>query len=328
MKIIYTFFLTVLLFAHTLIGQTVTNGVSVLNVQKGTETATDVEFTFTLTMTPAVTNFYSANFRIDFTDLTNPTQVNVAGPTNYTTSITTGGGLVLNCVFDAGAYQTVSTVTWTVNFTKTAANTTCLTIVNTTNEVLDSDSNEYPAAITNNCNIVLPVQLTQFQGQNHGNSHILTWQTASEKDNAGFYIEQSNDGKAFKTIGFVKGFGSTSDKQTYTFTNRLSPLSIAYYRLRQESTVRQITYSKTIAVVTDDKKPKKTLSIYPNPANSVIDIDYSANLKSLSVYNLQGKKLMQMAERQADISLLKAGIYILEAVDTEGVVSTTKFVKN
>ena len=328
MKVIYTFFLTVFLFAHTLIGQTITNGVSVLDVQKGTVTSTNVEFTFTLTMTPAVTDFYSANFQINFTNLTNPTQVSVSGPANYTTNVTTGGGLVLNTIYETGAYQTVSTVSWTVNFTKTVANTTCLTITSTTNEVLDKDGNEYPATISNNCNIVLPVELTQFQGQNQGNSHVLSWQTASEKDNAGFYIEQSTDGKVFKNIGFVKGFGTTTDKQTYAFTNRTPPLSIVYYRLRQESTNRQIMYSKTIAVVTDSKTTKKNLSAYPNPADRTVGIDYSTNLKSLSIYNLQGKKLMETTDRQADISLLKAGIYILEAVDTEGVVSSTKFVKN
>jgi Secretion system C-terminal sorting domain len=328
MKVIHTFFLTVFLFAHTLISQAVTNGVSVLNVQKGTETATNVEFTFTLTMTPAVTNFFSANFQINFTNLTDPTQVSVAGPTNYTTNVTTGGGLVLNTVHESGAFQTVASVSWVVSFTKTTAMTTCLTIVSTTNEVLDSDGNEYPATVTNNCGIVLPVELTQFQAQNQGNNHVLSWQTASEKDNEGFYIEQSTDGKVFKTIGFVKGFGTTTDKQTYTFTNRTAPLSITYYRLRQESTNRQIMYSKISAIETDRKLPKKIISAYPNPADAMVGIGYSTNLKSLAVYNLQGKKLTETTNQQADIALLKAGIYILEAVDTEGVVLSTKFVKN
>lgn len=328
MKVIHTFFLTVFLFAHTLISQTVTNGVSVLNVQKGTETPINVEFTFTLTMTPAVTNFFSANFQINFTNLTDPTQVSVAGPTNYTTNVTTGGGLVLNTVHESGAFQTVASVSWVVSFTKTTAMTTCLTIVSTTNEVLDSDGNEYPATVTNNCGIVLPVELTQFQAQNQGNNHVLSWQTASEKDNEGFYIEQSTDGKVFKTIGFVKGFGTTTDKQTYTFTNRTAPLSITYYRLRQESTNRQIMYSKISAIETDRKLPKKIISAYPNPADATVGIGYSTNLKSLAVYNLQGKKLTETTNQQADIALLKAGIYILEAVDTEGVVLSTKFVKN
>lgn len=182
MKFTYTFFLSIFLFAHTLIGQAVTNGVSVLNVQKGTETPTNVEFTFTLTMTPSVVNFYSANFQINFTNLTSPTQVSVSGPANYTTNTTTGGGLVLNTVYESGSYQTISTVSWTVGFTKTVANTTCLTIVSSTNEVLDSDGNEYPATITNNCGIVLAAELTQFQGKNQGNNHILTWQTHSVKN--------------------------------------------------------------------------------------------------------------------------------------------------
>jgi Secretion system C-terminal sorting domain len=328
MKVIYTSFLTVFLFAHTLIGQTVTNGVSVLNVQKGAITATNVEFTFTLTMTPAVTNFYSANFQINFTNLTNPTQVSVMGPSGYTTNITTGGGLVLNTVYDNGPLQNVSTVTWVVNFTKTATNTTCLTIVSSTNEVLDNNGNEYPATITNNCGIALPVELTQFQGKNQGNSHFLTWQTASEKDNAGFHIEQSTDGKTFKTIGFVKGVGTTTTKQNYFFTNPTPPLSIAYYRLRQESTDRQIAYSKTITLETNGKSDKKALNAYPNPADGTISVDYAADFKALSIYNLQGKKLLQTTDRQADISTLKAGLYVLEALNTEGGVSSTKFIKN
>lgn len=330
MKFIYTFFITAFLFAHTLIGQTTINGVSVLNVQKTTETATNVEFVFTLTMTPAVVQFFSANFQIDYTNLTNPTQVSVAAPSNYTADVQTGtGSLTLNTIHESGAFQTVSTVSWTVNFIKTASTTTCLTIASITNEVLDFDANDYPATLTNGCNIVLAAELIQFQGQNKENSHILSWQTASEKDNAGFHIEQSTDGKVFKTIGFVKGFGTTTNKQTYTFINRTPPLSITtYYRLRQENTPSQIVYSKIIAVGTDNKTNKKPLNVYPNPANTTVGVNDFANFKSLAIYNLQGKKLMQTTDQQADISLLKANIYILEVVDTEGVVSSTKFVKN
>lgn len=316
-------FLFALLWAGQASSQVVTNGVSVLTVTKGTQTPTTIDITFTLTLAPAVTDFFSCNFQINHGALSNPTFISSTSPSaHYASTITTTGGLVLNCdVDDIPNTIAVSTVSWTVNFSTAGTSTLCFTL-GATNECLDKIGNEFPATI-NYCDIVLPVELIGFQAQNKGKTNLLTWQTASEKNNKGFFIERSADAKKFETIGFVKGFGTTRQTQSYIFNDN-TPLSIAYYRVRQEDKDGAILYSKIVSVAASSKM---TVKIYPNPAQDRVAIENFNGFKSLTISNLQGISLIKTQLTEADISNLSAGFYILEVENTEGSVSRMTFIK-
>lgn len=81
--------------------------------------------------------------------------------------------------------------------------------------------------------IELPVELISFQGESFPNENILTWKTASEKDNAYFVLETSADGSVWTEIDRIPGAGTTSTKQTYTSTHRVQTTTVQYYRLFQ-----------------------------------------------------------------------------------------------
>jgi hypothetical protein len=66
---------------------------------------------------------------------------------------------------------------------------------------------------------------------------------------------------------------------------------------------------------------KSGISIYPNPATNVININSLEDVK-VSIYNVTGTKLMQTSDKQIDVSALASGIYI---VDINGV--KTKVIK-
>ena len=304
--------------------QVTTNGVSVLTVTKGAQTPTNVDITFTLTMSPAVASFFSCNFKINHGLLSNPTFVSSVSPSvKYVTNITTVGGLVLNSAADdIPDAITVSTVSWTVNFATNGSSTLCFTLDPINNEAINTSGDDFPATL-DYCNIVLPAEIVSFQAQNKGKTNMLTWETASEKNNKGFYIERSADAKTFETIGFVKGFGTTTQKQSYTFNDN-RPLSINYYRVRQEDNNGAIVYSKTLSVASASKI---SLKIFPNPAHDKIAIEPFDSFKSLTVSNLQGVALIKTQQTQADVSSLSAGFYFLEVQNTEGVVSRMKFMK-
>ena len=53
----------------------------------------------------------------------------------------------------------------------------------------------------------IPVELTSFTASQYNNKVELNWITVSEKNNRGFEIERSLDGKQFSTIGFQSGNG-------------------------------------------------------------------------------------------------------------------------
>ena len=83
----------------------------------------------------------------------------------------------------------------------------------------------------------LPVGLTAFRAERQGRDAVITWATATERDNRGFGIEVSLDGKAFREIGYVaaEGSGTSSAPRAYRFVDAAEgKIGLRYYRLRQD----------------------------------------------------------------------------------------------
>ncbi len=91
--------------------------------------------------------------------------------------------------------------------------------------------------------------------------------------------------------------------------------------------VEPLHIEETVAGVSDFGA--KELSVYPNPASDWLQIDLTgANAQSLKVYDTQGRlqtRIMQQNDR-VDISSLRAGVYILQITDHEGVTRTQRFI--
>ena len=82
--------LLALLFTTNANGQTK----STLTIEKGLETSSYVDMTFTLTVDPKIP-FFSCNVQLAHGDLSEPVQLAVTTPSpDYTTNITNNGGLV------------------------------------------------------------------------------------------------------------------------------------------------------------------------------------------------------------------------------------------
>ncbi|MFZ2897709.1 MAG: FG-GAP repeat protein, partial [Saprospiraceae bacterium] len=65
----------------------------------------------------------------------------------------------------------------------------------------------------------LPVTWLNFRASLEGNDVHLTWSTASESNNEGFDVQRSENGRDWQTIAFVPGAGTTSEVQTYSYTD-------------------------------------------------------------------------------------------------------------
>lgn len=80
----------------------------------------------------------------------------------------------------------------------------------------------------------LPVELSHFRPARDKatGAVVITWSTQSELNNAGFFIKRSQqrDGE-FKVINatMIAGAGTTSEKQTYTYTDTTAQPNIVYY---------------------------------------------------------------------------------------------------
>jgi hypothetical protein len=170
----------------------------------------------------------------------------------------------------------------------------------------------------------IPVELTYFKAKAANNTSVLTWQTASESNNQGFTIERSNDGATYAAIGNVKGNGTTSAVQNYTFTDNTPLNGVNYYRLRQTDFNGKETMSKVASVIFG----KNTMALGNTLVHNTLEVVVSdAEKTPLSIFNVAGQLVFSTTIRGTqvlDVSSLTAGMYIVRAATGEA----RRFVKD
>ena len=150
----------------------------------------------------------------------------------------------------------------------------------------------------------IPVRLMSFKATEKNGQAQLLWQTASEKNNAGFEIQRAFDAQNWQNIGFVKGNGQSSSMQTYQFEDAgplsISANSVVYYRLRQIDFDQTATFSPIESVKAS--KTAKGFTLYPNP-----------------VYNKTATLVLYVAPQEGDL---------LQIINAFGAVVKTETIKN
>lgn len=104
------------------------------------------------------------------------------------------------------------------------------------------------------CSVVLPIELMTFYAKKVKSIHRLYWQTATEYNNDYFTIEHSSDGINWRSIGIVKGSGTTSQKQYYSFDHLDYTEGINYYKLYQTDIDGEVSNTKIISLKNDSTK--------------------------------------------------------------------------
>jgi len=95
----------------------------------------------------------------------------------------------------------------------------------------------------------LPVDLIYFKAERVFNRIEFEWQTASEYINDYFELQASIDGRAFETINFITGNGTTNSKTTYNRT--LIDSEYVFFRLKQVDYDGQFEIHSVIKVPKD-----------------------------------------------------------------------------
>lgn len=172
--------------------------------------------------------------------------------------------------------------------------------------------------VQNPCTILIPVELLSFKGTATEENIELAWITASEINNEGFEIQASQNAKDWKSIGFVKGNGTTVEQQKYNFTDGQPFLGTNYYRLKQIDTDGTFDYSQIIAVDFKHYPKPNQLVLFPNPTSGHFQIiSPQSNAQSIQLYNMQGQMVKEVVgaamNDQIDITELVGGIYLLRA---------------
>ncbi len=170
---------------------------------------------------------------------------------------------------------------------------------------------------------VLPIELSSFEATVVGSEVILDWETASEVNNEGFEIQRSKDGVLWENIGWVEGFGNSTETQAYSILDKNPYQGENYYRLNQVDFDGQTEYSYIVsATIRTDESENKQVSfkVYPNPTKDYVNLEYprSTKVKSIIVYDLSGKIMKIERSEQYRINLvdLPKGNYYL-TVETQ-----------
>jgi hypothetical protein len=142
---------------------------------------------------------------------------------------------------------------------------------------------------------IIPVELTSFTANVSGNDVLLNWKTATETNNSGFTVERSQSESEWIEIGFVPGFGTTTELRTYYYTDAGLASGTYFYRIKQIDYNGTYTYyelGSSVEVLTPGVFALE--QNYPNPFNPTTKIDYSiaqATNVQLVIFNSIGEEI-------------------------------------
>ncbi len=140
----------------------------------------------------------------------------------------------------------------------------------------------------------VPVELALFSGFNKGDRIILNCSTVTETNNHGFEIQRKSGDVDWSTIGFKEGMGTTTEPQSYSFTDKNLSEGKYQYRLMQTDFDGSFKYSKIIDVEINAPAIFSLSQNYPNPFNPTTKIKYQLPELSkvkLTIYDVLGREV-------------------------------------
>jgi autotransporter-associated beta strand protein len=166
----------------------------------------------------------------------------------------------------------------------------------------------------------LPVQLLHFDAILQNKNALLTWSTATENNNSGFEIMKSTDGQKWKSIGFVKGAGTTFETQKYRFVDYAFN-TLAYYKLHQID-FNGIATPSPVRMLQSAASETPKVIVYPNPSNGKITVATGDLVAAtFELYDATGRMLEKgnLSQTHFDIKGLTKGICFLKVYHSMGV---------
>jgi len=119
----------------------------------------------------------------------------------------------------------------------------------------------------------LPVELVEFKGTCKGDAILLSWTTATERNNDYFLVERSTDGESWTGLPRISGAGTSPYSKEYSFTDPTVSEQTLYYKLSQVDFDGKKEIFKTIDIVCNSFEDKMT--VYPNPASKEITLQFN-----------------------------------------------------
>ena len=124
------------------------------------------------------------------------------------------------------------------------------------------------------------------------------------------FTEASAAGK-IATFSFTKNATPASTFTTITSSTNVSSISVVW---------------SPVNTAVDNIDYEKYYKIYPNPVSSVLFVTGS-DIREVSLYDMQGKNILNITENQLDFSQYKPGTYLIKIRSDKGIVMRTAIKK-
>ncbi len=188
---------------------------------------------------------------------------------------------------------------------------------------------------TSGCEVT-PVELIHFDATCANDDVMLSWITASETENDYFQVERSRDGRSFEAIGIIEGYGTSSERQVYEYTDEKVKGRTIYYRLKQVDLGGTYEYSQIISIDNCGSK-QVVVDTYPNPTNGelTLQLEEMSDKVEVSILNITGKLLQVLSlntkngylNTELDMTAYVKGTYLIRIRGNEEVY-TKKVIKS
>jgi photosystem II stability/assembly factor-like uncharacterized protein len=151
-------------------------------------------------------------------------------------------------------------------------------------------------AITKGWGVIVPVEFSAFSATTNNGVVDLSWTTATETNNKGFEIQRKTSTTEFASVGFVDGNGSSTNSNSYSFSDSKLDAGKYIYRLKQIDLDGSAAYSKEVEVdlVVNSFALDQN---YPNPFNPSTSISYripETAVVVVKVYDVMGNEVASL----------------------------------
>ncbi len=177
--------------------------------------------------------------------------------------------------------------------------------------------------------VTVPVEFTQFSASVNSGNVMLEWETSTETNNLGFEIERARltdnseiNNMEFRLIGFVQGNGTTTNPNSYSFTDEELLSGVYQYRLKQIDYDGSFNYSGIVELNLIAINDFRLEQNYPNPFNPSTTISYQlpkAEFVTVKIFDTIGNEVKTIVKENKpagvhevnfDASQLSSGIYL------------------
>lgn len=203
--------------------------------------------------------------------------------------------------------------------TERACGTYTFTVNDTTDKVYThsiKDSIIYTKGAANGCDSIVVLNLTI------NSDPVITISgdlRVAPGSNATLY------GSADQNVAFKWSNGSTAD--SIVLTNVQGNTDVSLYGKNNSTGCDNTTYVTVMANLAVENVEDGIMKVYPNPTSAIINITSNETVKSVSVYNTNGQRVMSLGSvNSVDMRTLANGTYIVRVEMENGNVATRNIV--